>query len=200
MEEKEVTFNIVTELDNEGQITKVIGISSDVDDCLDYLSVGERVCLASELIGQSIKLIEQETMTDLGVVEFDEDDDEHKGFLNSLDALRNQVIYMIINLVHNFGNIKFLNPPEELEFSLVTYKKDKDFTGNISNEIEFTTHSDDITAIDPLQGAFAFFMDTVNCLLEENVNKQEIKSLVIDSIDAIKKDCIVLIDKFTKEK
>ena len=120
MEEKDVTFNfIIGEPDKNGNCS--VNITSDIDDCIDYLSIEEKMCLILELITQSGRQIISEKLND-DVEDFDEDDIAQIETVNNLHKFTEETVYLIINSIHNLMKSKFGENPEALEYSLVTYK------------------------------------------------------------------------------
>ena len=186
IEEKEVTFNIVTKNNDDGEITEIVGITSDIDDCPDYISISERICLMTEVIGQCLRIIDKNVLSQSGVLDFDENNQEHIAFKEALDSFENQIIYVIINLINNFARVKFKEKPQQLEYSLVVFSKLTNIFGISSNDVEYTLHSDDIQNIDPLQGSYALFLDTIQSLLDNNRPIEDVKHIVMDFSDAIR--------------
>ena len=199
MEEKDVTFNFyISEPDDNGN--QDINITSDIDDCTDYLSVQEKMCLMLEIITQCGKqIISEDLDNDIEDIEdFDANNPEHEAVIDNLHTYIEEIIYLIINAIHNLSRAKFGKTPETLEYSLITYKtifNDASNTKHIHRP-EDTFHSRDVDVIDPMQASFDLYLDTIMCFLNNNSSKSEIKKLISGSLDAMKDDFMRIIDEY----
>jgi len=198
MEEKDVTFNIVSGIpDDNGNVE--IGITSDIDDDINYLDVNEKMCLIVELISQCSRQIISEKYPEEDVEEYDEDDKDQEEVRANLHKFLEHITYLIINTVHNLSRVKFGKGPQAVEFSMATYTSTLNIFGNMIHRTEETYHSPDVSAIDPMQASFDFFTDTIWCLLNDDIPKSEIKDLIDGAITSMRKDYINMIDEFKKE-
>ena len=199
MEEKDVTFNfVISEPDKDGN--QKIGITSDIDDCNDYLSVEEKMCLVLELITQCGRQIIEEKLDDT-VEEYDEENNDQNEVRQNLHKFQEETIYLLLNAIHNLGRAKFDMGPEALEYSLVTYKTTLNSLNfkHIHRTVD-TYHSPEVDAVDPMQASFDLFTDTIFCLLDDGVPKSEVRSLIDGSMEAMKKDFMNIINEFEKEE
>ena len=198
MEEKEVTFNIVSGIPEDNGETSV-GITSDIDDDIDYLNINERVYLISELITQCCKQIISENFPDNDIEEYDESDEDQEEVRDNLHKLLEELLNITINTICNISRVKFGKKPQQIEFSLATYISKLNFYGKLIHNVDETYHSSDVNAIDPIQASFDFSLDTIFCLLNDGIPKDEVKGLMNDYLTSMKKDFIKIIDEFEKE-
>lgn len=198
MEEKEVTFNIVSGIPDE-EDGQGIGITSDIDDNLEYLTLAERTSVILELIMQSCQQIISDKFPDNTVEEYDENDEDQEEVRDNLDDFLERMVYLIVNSITNFKRAKFGEDPQMLEFSLATYKPEVNIFGKQVHKTDSTYHSPNVNSLDPIQASFEFFTDTIFCLLNDGISKNEIKSLIEGYISAMKKDYMTIIDEFEKE-
>ena len=171
MEEKDVKFTIFEE---ENKNSYNINITSDIDDCQDYLDTNERYCLLIKLLNDSYS---QMFINHLGddPVDFDENNDEHIDVLSEMGAFTEGLIYSILNISNTVTNYMFKDRYEHLEYSLVTYTEEQTISGETALMPNQTIHSDGLRVLDPMQGGFKLIMDSVKCLLDNDVPKEEVK-------------------------
>lgn len=195
MEEKDVTFNfVIREPDDDGSSN--IDITSDIDECVDYLDIEENVCLVAKIISLCCKQIFDENYPD----NFDEEDEESQDrLIHELNQLQEVMVYTIINTIHSAYMAILDKDPEFLEFSIATYKKSMNNYLSPSQMVVDTQHSADVDVLTPFQAGFEFFKDTILCLLDGGLPKSEVWSLVTGSFEAMKKDYKNIIDLFEKE-
>lgn len=198
MEEKDVTFNfVITEPDENDNFG--INITSDIDDCIDYLNVQEKLCLVTEILGQCCRQIISENHPSEMVEDFDEEDEDQIDTKHKLDQLLEETVYVAINTINSTYRAKFNKTPEVLEFSLATYNSTINKYFQEMHRVKETYHSVDVDVLDPLQASFDFFTDTILCLLDGGMPKEQVMTLIEDSTNAMRKDYKILIDDFEKE-
>lgn len=202
MEEKDVKFDFVIEDLGE---RKVVNITSDIDECLDYLEIEERTVLLVEIFSHLVKQVL----------------DKHLGEHEDLDGEEqvtegvNDSIYYFIELLKTAVNIVNMNlkilyqevededdeePDDDtdlLDISLVTYKPNKELG---IGKIPFNSyHSTQVSAVDPLHACYDFVRDTAVCLMENDVPKSEVKEVITKSLKYLVEDMWDFIDKFEIE-
>ena len=171
MEEKDVKFTIFEE---ENKNSCSINITSDIDDCQDYLDTNERYCLLIKLLNDSYLQMFRNHLGD-DPVDFDENNDEHIDVLSEMGAFTEGLIYSILNISNTVTNYMFKDRYEHIEYSLVTYTEEQTISGETALMPNQTIHSDELRALDPMQGGFKLIMDSVKCLLDNNVPKEDVK-------------------------
>lgn len=174
MEEKDVKFTIFEE---ENKDSYSINITSDIDDCQDYLDTNERYCLLIKLLNDSyLQMFRNHLGND--PVDFDENKDSHIAALGEMTTFTEGLIYSILNISNTVTNYMFKDRYEHLEYSLVTYTDEPTISGGTALMPNNSMHSDELRALDPMQGGFKLIMDSVKCLLENDVPKDYVKEKV----------------------
>lgn len=170
MEEKDISFNIL--VSNENGVN--INISSDIDDCLDYLNEDERLCIISKLVEQSTRLIIDRHYADESIEEYDETDETVNEVNADIEELLTQTVYVVINTIINTHRSKYGQSPSLTEYSLAMYNSG-DF--NPADTVE-TIHSNNVIAPDTLNAATAFILDTMMCLDDGGLPRADIIGLI----------------------
>ena len=197
MEEKEVTFNIVSGItDDNGHET--IGITSDIDDNIEYLDINERVQLIMELIAQCGRQIIREKFPDDDIEDYNENDKDQQGVRDNLHQLIESMVYLMVNTIYNLSNAKFGKKAEIIEYSMVTYRPNTDMLGECIHNTDTTYHSLNVNATDPLLASLDFFIDTICCLLNDNVPKSEVRELIDVCMTDMKRDFLELINNYNR--
>ena len=180
MEEKDVTFNIITDEKNN------INIVSDIEDCIDYLNINEKTALAVKCLSLIFSSIINDDNLDDG---------------NTADAvydITSDLIQAVVNIGCNSINIFTGNKPEMFECSTCVYEPQEKL-GNVNIYAPaFSLHSGDLSLIDPLQASYAFLVDVIETISDYK-SKEDVKKLIQYSLDAIKRDCNELINELYEE-
>lgn len=189
MEEKDVTFNLVTNKNGEVYIT------SDIDDCPDYLSIQEKALIASRLYASSMMDIINNIIQSNDV----EEDEYIDRIAEGLNSFSLDMVKVILNGAHNCIRQCENLPPENIECSIHTYSVYQKVGNKNLYGPEQTLHSDDLNILDPLQAGYSFILDVLENMLQFE-QKPKVKELLIESITAILKDCLDFIDEYEIEQ
>ena len=162
-------------------------LTTDIDNQIDYLEPEERATIIASLIGD---LFEQ-LFSDIDNVDEDTNGELYNKICNNTLEVRDAIISSIINFHYNSYAKHCEKDPKLLEFSMAIYeamynKIDKSQVNFIMN----TTHSDNITALEPLSGSLAFTLDVTEMLLKNGVPKSVIEQvmefMLKQNLDAVK--------------
>lgn len=162
-------------------------LTTDIDNQIDYLEPEERATIIASLIGD---LFEQ-LFSDIDNVDEDTNSELYNKICNNTLEVRDAIISSIINFHYNSYAKHCEKDPKLLEFSMAIYeamynKIDKSQVNFIMN----TTHSDNITALEPLSGSLAFTLDVTEMLLKNGVPKSVIEQvmefMLKQNLDAVK--------------
>ena len=189
MEEKEVKFNIVRMEDDENL---QIGVTSDIDDFPDYLEIDEYVAIIATIMAKCINHIIGVDKENYIAEDFDEDNDEHQEIANQVHDFTEALLQLIINVSNNTMRDAFNEEPEEIESCTVVLED----SGDNTHQPRETYYSDNLNIFDPLQSIFPLCVDALSCALDNNMSKQDAKTLISNSLNLLKNDLFKLIDKY----
>lgn len=162
-------------------------LTTDIDNQIDYLEPEERAIIIASFIGD---LFEQ-LFSNIDNVDEDTETELYQKICSDTLEVRDTIITSIINFHYNSYAKHCEKDPKLLEFSMAIYeamynKIDKSQVNFIMN----TTHSDNITALEPLSGSLAFTLDVAEMLLKNGVPKsvteQVMAFMLKQNLDAVK--------------
>ena len=162
-------------------------LTTDIDNQIDYLEPEERAIIIASFIGD---LFEQ-LFSNIDNVDENTETELYQKICNDTLEVRDTIITSIINFHYNSYAKHCEKDPKLLEFSMAIYeamynKIDKSQVNFIMN----TTHSDNITALEPLSGSLAFTLDVAEMLLKNGVPKsiteQVMGFMLKQNLDAVK--------------
>lgn len=174
MEEYDADINFHFIKFDNGQID----ITSDVDEDFDYFDETERTVIAISIITDLFKQV-YNNLDDL-----DEHSKKYQDKVLMGAELRDTLIKAIINIQYNLLADKTNQENYMLEFALATYKSMfNKLTKDTVNFVANTHYSEEIGNLEPVNGAFAFILDTAESLLENNIPKEIVKPILKTMID-----------------
>ena len=174
MEEYDADINFHFIKFDNGQID----ITSDVDEDFEYFDETERTVIAISIITDLFKQV-YNNLDDL-----DEHSKKYQDKVLMGAELRDTLIKAIINIQYNLLADKTNQENYMLEFALATYKSMfNKLTKDTVNFVENTHYSEEIGNLEPVNGAFAFILDTAESLLENNIPKEIVKPILKTMID-----------------
>lgn len=169
MEEYDADINFHFIKWDNGQIQ----VTSDVDDDFEYLEEHERTCIIINMMKDLFKQIHRN---------IDEYEIDSKKFNNTIKLgldTRDSIIKAALNLCYNTYAAKMEEEPFVLEYGLAIYRSMLDKrTKEKVNIISSTTYSDEMNILEPMNGAFAFMIDTAECLADNGLPKPIIKNIM----------------------
>ena len=174
MEEYDANINFHFIKFDNGQID----ITSDVDEDFEYFDETERTVIAISIITDLFKQV-YNNLDDL-----DEHNKKYQDKVLMGAELRDTLIKAIINIQYNLLADKTNQENYMLEFALATYKSMfNKLTKDTVNFVAHTHYSEEIGNWEPVNGAFAFILDTAESLLENNIPKEIVKPILKTMID-----------------
>ena len=174
MEEYDANINFHFIKFDNGQID----ITSDVDEDFEYFDETERTVIAISIITDLFKQV-YNNLDDL-----DEHNKKYQDKVLMGAELRDTLIKAIINIQYNLLADKTNQENYMLEFALATYKSMfNKLTKDTVNFVANTHYSEEIGNLEPVNGAFAFILDTAESLLENNIPKEIVKPILKTMID-----------------
>ena len=174
MEEYDADINFHFIKFDNGQID----ITSDVDEDFEYFDETERTVIAISIITDLFKQV-YNNLDDL-----DEHNKKYQDKVLMGAELRDTLIKAIINIKYNLLADKTNQENYMLEFALATYKSMfNKLTKDTVNFVANTHYSEEIGNLEPVNGAFAFILDTAESLLENNIPKEIVKPILKTMID-----------------
>jgi len=172
MEEKDVTFNIFTDDDN------VTHITSDIDDCPEYLDINEKIILGLKLLSDAFAHI----------IKDGEDAKLNKDtIVEQLEGITTDTIQAVLNLGYTTEMLYQGEMPEILEYSLCAYDTKETINGIKHYLPLFTQHSSELLILDPIQASYAFFIDVIETL-SETKNKKDVSNLMRELLKTLSTD------------
>lgn len=169
MEEYDVDINFHFIKWDNGQIQ----VTSDVDDDFEYLEAYERTCIIVNIMKDLFKQIHN------NIDEYEIGSEEFKTNIKFGLDTRDSIIKAALNLCYNTYAAKMEEEPFVLEYGLAIYRSMLDKrTKEKVNIISSTTYSDEMNILEPMNGAFAFMIDTAECLADNGLPKPIIKNIM----------------------
>lgn len=190
MEEKDIKFNIVR---MENPNVSQIGITSDVDDFPDYMEVDEYVAIIANTVSKCVdKILElEDSNDDLG--EYDEDDKEQQEKLEDVSAFTSEILHLVLDVINSTTRGAFKLPKEDINCCVIQFKKDEEEDDvNVPTD---TYYSNGIRGLDPLRATYPLLCDTMSCLVESGVNKQDVKNTICEALDLLKLDLLNILNE-----
>lgn len=173
MEEKEITFNIIS----DGN--KVPNITSDIDDCPDYLTVEEKITVIHKLLS--------DVFSDI-VNKLDSDGAEEDTISMVVGDIMSNLVQLVINDGNNIFRLYTGDKPELLASSVCVYEVEEIINGINLYMPTFSLHSEELNVLDPLQAVNAFMFDVLGDLLMTK-SKNSVKQILNATLNALQKDC-----------
>lgn len=175
----------------------ILQVTSDIDDQIEYLEPEERTTIIANLMRD---LFEQ-LFKDIDNINTDVDVEIYNKICNQTLDVRDTLISALINLHYNSYAKHCKEKPKLLEYSMAIYetmynKLSKDTVNCVIN----TAYSNNITSIEPMNGAMAFTLDVAENLLNNGFPKDVVKQIVDMTINNQKTAVYDFINQYEEDK
>ena len=150
-------------------------VTTDIDDQIDYLEPQERTTIIVKLI----KDLFEQLFSDIDGIDEELESEIYNKICYQTQDVRDTLISAILNLHYNSFAKHCNEKPKLIEYSLAIYemvynKINKEPVNCVLN----TTYSNNITSLEPMNGATAFALDTAENLLVNGLPKEVVKQLI----------------------
>ena len=172
-------------------------VTTDIDDQIEYLEPEERAVIIVNLI----KDLFEQLFRDIDDVDEEIEADIYNKICYKTQDIRDELISTILNLHYNSYAKHTKEKPKLLEYSMAIYetmynKLSKDTV----NCVVSTAYSNNITSIEPMNGAMAFTLDVAENLLDNGFPKDIVKQIVDMTINNQKTAVYDFIKQYEEDK
>ena len=172
-------------------------VTTDIDDQIEYLEPEERAVIIVNLI----KDLFEQLFRDIDDVDEEIDADIYNKICYKTQDIRDELISTILYLHYNSYAKHTKEKPKLLEYSMAIYetmynKLSKDTVNCVVN----TAYSNNITSIEPMNGAMAFTLDVAENLLDNGFPKDVVKQIVDMTINNQKTAVYDFINQYEEDR